>query len=200
MDTCGIRAGAPDGVATTSSAASAGAAAGPAKIADASVQFALASAALYHRSRVAWFATLHRVSLFLTVFASTGAVAALTQQNFLLAQIVSLIAAVISAAGLAFDFAGGARKHDECRKVYHDLAARLMLDPTCAGDCQATVIRAAANEPATFEAASRVAHNQAIRSLGLDPSHEFVLKRRHAWFRHIWPFTGTVFIQRKDLL
>lgn len=164
-----------------------------------SVMFDLIAAALYHRSRMAWFITLQRVSLFLTLLASTGAVAAIVKTNSTLAIMISLIAAAISAAGLAFDFSGGARKHDDCRRTYHDLAAELTEDPTCETACRVKIIRAAASEPPVFEAASAVAYNAAIRSLGLDDNERFALTKWQSALRHVWHFTGTRFPKVNEL-
>ena len=164
-----------------------------------SVMFDLTAAALYHRSRMAWFITLQRVSLFLTLLASTGAVAAIVKTNSTLAIWISFLAAAISAAGLAFDFSGGARRHDECRRTYHDLAAELTEDPACETACQAKIIRAAASEPPVFEAANAVAYNAAIRSLGLDENERFVLTKWQSVLRHVWHYTGTRFPKVKEL-
>lgn len=163
------------------------------------VMFDLIAAALYHRSRMAWFATLQRVSLFVTLLASTGAVAALVRTNSSGAIVVSVIAAASSAAGLAFDFSGGARRHDDCRRTYHDIAADLTEDPTCETACRAKIIRAAASEPAVFEAANAVAYNAAIRSLGLDEDERFVLTKWQSLLRHVWHYTGTRFPKVKEL-
>jgi hypothetical protein len=164
-----------------------------------SVMFDLVAAAFYHRSRMAWFAMLQRVSLFLTLLASTGAVAALVRTNSTAAIIISFIAAAASAAGLAFDFSGGARRHDDCRRTYHDLAADLTEDPTCETACRAKIIRAAASEPAVFEAANAVAYNAAIRSLGLDEEERFVLTKWQSFLRHVWHYTGSRFPKVKEL-
>lgn len=164
-----------------------------------SVMFSLTAAALYHRSRMAWFSTLQRVSLFLTLLASTGAVAAIVKTNSTLAIWISFLAASISAAGLAFDFSGGARRHDDCRRTYHDLAAELTEDPSCEIACQAKIIRAAASEPPVFEAANAVAYNAAIRSLGLDEDDRFVLTKWQSLLRHVWHYTGTRFPTVREL-
>ncbi|MDB5652940.1 MAG: hypothetical protein JWQ94_553 [Tardiphaga sp.] len=163
------------------------------------VMFDLIAAALYHRSRMAWFVTLQRVSLFATLLASTSAVAAIVRTSPTVAIAVSMSAAAISAAGLAFDFSGGARKHDECRRVYHDIAATLTEDLACETQCRAKVIRAAASEPPVFEAANAVAYNAAIRSLGLDESERFVLTKWQSLLRHVWHYTGTRFPKANEL-
>lgn len=164
--------------------------------------FELVTAAHYHRARVTWFAGLHRSGMFLNVLFGTWAIAAVVKANTSAAIGVSMALAFVTAAGLAFDFAGFARKHEDARRGYHDLAAELEEG----GDDEATVkrlrarmIRAAATEPVVFEAAEKVAYNSAIHSLGRDVNDEFVLTGAQRFWRHVWPYSGTKFPKRKDI-
>jgi hypothetical protein len=146
-------------------------------------------------------AGLHRVGMFLNILAGTGAVAFI-KADPVAAIVLALLLALISAANLAFDFAGLARKHEEARGVYHDLAAELEEsdgDDATVKRLRARMIRSAATEPIVFEAADKVAFNAAIRSLGRAPGDEFVLTWMQRFLRHIWPYSGTKFRQRKDL-
>jgi hypothetical protein len=116
--------------------------------------------------------------------------------------IVSITLAVISAANLAFDFAGLARKHEDARRGYHDLAAELeesKKDERTVSRLRARMIRDAASAPIVFEAAEKVAFNAAIRSLGRDPNDEWMLTPTQRALRHIRPYSGRRFRQRKDL-
>lgn len=88
------------------------------------LRFELTNAVLYHRDRLTWFSTLHRGAMFANVFLGTGAVALLLQQHRWLIISASLLLAFTSAASLALDFAGSARKHEDRRRTYHDLAAQ----------------------------------------------------------------------------
>ncbi len=164
--------------------------------------FELVTSALYHRSRVSWFAGLHRVTMFINILAGTGAVAFIIGKDPLWSVVMSLLLAFMSSANLAFDFSGQARKHEEARHIYHDIAADLEEsrgDEKAIKRLRARMIRAAAKEPIMFEAAEKVAFNAAIRSLNRDPAEEWVLGRRHRALRHIRPYSGTVFKQRKDI-
>lgn len=166
-------------------------------------RFELVNAVLYHRDRLTWFTTLHRGAMFANVFLGTGAVALLLQQHRWLIVSASLLLALTSAASLAMDFAGSARKHEDRRRTYHDLAAQLEESP---GDeaslrtLRAKMIRAAADDPHVYKAADATAFNAAIKSLGRDPVDEFVLTPWQRRFRHLRSYSGTVFPQRKDLL
>jgi H+/gluconate symporter-like permease len=166
-----------------------------------SFAFELATGALYHRSRVSWFAGLHRTGMFLSALAGTAAVASIVKLDQTALLIVGIVLAVISAANLAFDFSGLARKHDEARRRYHDLAAELeegKKDERNISRLRAKMIRDAATAPVVFEAAEKVVFNAAIRSLGRDPNDEWVLTRSQRALRHIRPYSGTKFSQRKD--
>jgi hypothetical protein len=164
--------------------------------------FELTTAALYHRDRLTWFVTLHRGAMFANVFFGTGAVAALLQQRQWLIVTASMMLAFVSAASLAFDFAGSARKHEDRRRTYHDLAAQLeegSQDETALRTLRAKMIRAAADDPHVYKAAEAVAFNGAIKSLGRDPSDEFVLTPRQHFLRHVRSYSGTKFPQRGDI-
>jgi hypothetical protein len=113
-----------------------------------------------------------------------------------------LALAFVTAANLAFDFAGLARKHEDARRHYHDLAAEFEEsdgDDATVKRLRARMIRAAASEPVVFEAAQAIAYNAAIRSLGLDQNEEFVLGRWQKFWRHIWPYIGKKFSKRREL-
>lgn len=153
--------------------------------------FELATAALYHRSRVTWFAALHRVGMFLNILFGTAAVAFI-KNDPTVSVVMTLILAVVTSGNLAFDFPGLARKHEDARRNYHDLAAELEEssgDDSTVKRLRARMIRAAGTEPVMFEAAEKVAFNAAIRSLGRDPNDEWILKWHQRFFRHIWPFS-----------
>jgi hypothetical protein len=138
--------------------------------------------------------------MFLNILAGTAAVAFI-KEDPTAAVVLALILAVISAANLAFDFAGLARKHEEARRVYHDLAADLEesgADETAVRRLRARMIRASATEPIVFEAVEKAAFNSAIVSLGRDRGDEWILTRRQRWLRHSHPFSGAKFVQRKD--
>lgn len=163
--------------------------------------FELVTAAFYHRARVTWFAFLHRTGMFLNILAGTGAVA-FVKADPTAAIVLALLLAINSSANLAFDFAGLARKHEDARRGYHDLAAE--LEESDGSDetmkrLRARMIRAAATEPIVFEAAEKVAFNAAITSLGRDHGDEFVLTKPQWVLRHIWPYSGHVFPQRKNI-
>lgn len=140
--------------------------------------------------------------MFLNILAGTAGVAAVVSKEPALLLSVSLCVAVITAANLAFDFAGLARKHEDARREYHDLAAALEEskgDDRTVRRLRARMIRAAGAGPILFEAAEKVAFNAAIRSLGRDPNDEWILNRRQRALRHIRPYSGTKFLQRKDI-
>lgn len=161
------------------------------------------TAALYHRARMAWFAGLHRLGMFINILAGTGAVAAVVTKDAQLTLEVSLLVAFVSAANLAFDFAGFARKHEDSRRLYHDIAAELEEDgaeEARVRRLRARMIRASASEPTVYEAAQAVAFNAAIRSLGRDEQDEFVLSRPQRLLRHLWPYGGRKFPRRKDFV
>jgi hypothetical protein len=167
------------------------------------IGFELTTAALYHRARLAWFAGLHRVGLFLNVLFGTAAVAALVQSGGRgLAIAARVMLAVVSAAGLAFDFAGLARRHEDRRRVYHTLAAEL---ETCAKDeaacreLRARMILAAADDPAVYRAAEAVAYNAAIKSTGRDKRDAFVLTCMQRLLRHLRSYGGADFPKVRDL-
>lgn len=163
--------------------------------------FELVMGALYHRARTNWFAGLYRGGLFLNILLGTSAAAAIARAGDTGAAATAIAAAMVTAANLAFDFAGQARRHNECRRTYHDLAAELEElgpDHPCAR-LRARMIRASGEEPATFEAALCEAFNGAIRSLGRDRDGEFVLSRGQNIFRHLWPQRGTVIRTRREL-
>jgi hypothetical protein len=140
--------------------------------------------------------------MFANVFFGTGAVATLLQQQRWLTVAASLILAFISAASLAFDFAGGARRHEDRRRTYHDLAAQFQESPqddAAVKSLRAKMIRAAADDPHVYKAAEAVAFNNAIKSLDRNRSGEFVLTWYQRFFRNVYPFSGTKFDQRRDL-
>jgi hypothetical protein len=164
--------------------------------------FELVTAALYHRMRLSWFSGLHRLGMFVNILAGTAAVAAVVKQDQTLSLTVALVLAFVSAANLAFDFAGFARKHEDARRLYHDLAAELEeSEPNEATihRLRARMIRASASQPVVYEAAQALAYNAAIRSLGRDTREEFVLKSWPWLIRHIWAFNGKHFPKRWEL-
>jgi hypothetical protein len=164
--------------------------------------FELTNAVLYHRDRLTWFVTLHRGAMFANVFLGTGAVATLLQEQRWLTIAASLLLAFVSAASLAFDFAGSARKHEDRRRVYHDLAAQLeesVGDEAACRAIRAKLIRAAADDPHVYNAADALAFNAAIKSLGRDPADEFILTDCQRRLRHLRSYSSTRFPQRKDL-
>src|SRR4051812_45683589 len=71
--------------------------------------FELVTAALYHRMRLSWFSGLHRLGMFINILAGTAAVAAVVKQDPHLSLSLALLLSTVSAASLAFDFAGFAR-------------------------------------------------------------------------------------------
>lgn len=140
--------------------------------------------------------------MFANVFLGTGAVATLLQQQRWLTILVSLLLAFVSALSLAFDFAGNARKHEDRRRTYHDLAAQ--LEESDGSDAAARIIRAkmirtAADDPAVYKAAEAIAYNAAIKSLGRNPEDDFILTKHQHLFRHLRTFNGEKFTQRRDL-
>lgn len=162
--------------------------------------FELVTAALYHRARVTFFAGLHRVGMFVNIMAGTAAVAFI-RDDPRVSVALSLFLAFVTSANLAFDFAGLARKHEDARRTYHDLAAD--LEEGDASDAtvkklRARMIRTSADEPLVFEAAEKVAFNAAIRSMGLDRNDDWILTRTQRALRHLWPYSGHKFDQRKD--
>jgi hypothetical protein len=163
-------------------------------------QFELATGAFYQRAMVTWFAALHRIGMFINILAGTAAVAVI-KDDPALARALALLLAMISSANLAFDFAGLARRHSELRRMYHDLAAELeegARDDVEIKKLRARMIREAADSPIVFEAAEKMAFNAAIRSLGRTANDEFILTASQRWLRHVWPFSGARFRQRKD--
>jgi hypothetical protein len=164
--------------------------------------FELTTAAFYHRDRLTWFVSLHRGSMFANVFFGTGAVASLLQTRHALVVVASLLLALVSAAALALDFAGSARKHEDRRRTYHDLAAQLQesaQDETAVRTIRAKMIRASADDPHVYKAAEAVAFNLAIGSLGRDPLDEFVLTTCQRWSRNFVTFSATTFPKRRNL-
>jgi hypothetical protein len=139
--------------------------------------------------------------MFLNILFGTAAVAFIKEYPTV-SVVMTLILAIVTSGNLAFDFPGLARKHEDARRNYHDLAAELEEssgDDSTVKRLRARMIRAAGTEPIMFEAAEKVAFNAAIRSLGRDPNDEWILKPHQYYFRHIWPYSGTKFLQRKDL-
>lgn len=164
--------------------------------------FELTASAFYHRNRLAWFSALHRGSMFLNVLFGTAAVAAVVQSSFVPPLLPPVLLALVSASGLAFDFAGRARKHEDRRRTYHDFAAKLLLCEADEAKClslRAAMIQAAADDPPIYKAADALAYNEAIKSLGRDPNEAFVLSYWQSLTRHVFSYTGTDFPQRKDL-
>lgn len=167
-----------------------------------SLTFDLVTAALYHRERLTWFIALHRGSMFANVFFGTGAVATLLQQQRWLIVTASLLLAFVSAASLAFDFAGSARKHEDRRRTYHDLAAQLEEaadEENAVRLLRAKQIRTAADDPVVYKAAECVAYNAAIKSLGRDTDDEFILTSWQRFLRNMRTYSGTSFPQQRDL-
>jgi hypothetical protein len=164
--------------------------------------FELVTAALYHRARLAWFSGLHRLGMFINILAGTGAVVGVVSKAPILVVSVSLLLATISAASLAFDFAGFARKHEDARRLFHDLAAELEEssgNDTALRQLRAQMIRAAATHPSVYEAVEAMAYNAAIRSLGRDTNQEFVLTTTQKLLSHVKTFDGKHFPKRNEL-
>jgi hypothetical protein len=162
--------------------------------------FDLTRDAHYHRARVSWLAFLQRATLFVGVMASTGAVAALVGNHTAWAIAVSVLVAFTATLSLVFDLEGGIRRHEECRRVVHDMAAMLEgADGRTIAALRARMIRQAGCDPAPLEAALMDAHNGAIRSLGRDRKEEFVLSRWQLMLRNFWPYRGTKFLTRREL-
>jgi hypothetical protein len=164
--------------------------------------FELTNAVLYHRDRLTWFVTLHRGAMFANVFLGTGAVATLLQHQRGWTIAASLLLAFVSAASLAFDFAGSARKHEDRRRVYHDLAAQMEESAGDEATCRAIrakLIRAAADDPYVYKATDALAFNATIKSLGRDPADAFVVTDCQRRMRNLRSYSSTQFPQRKDL-
>ncbi|MBI5111332.1 MAG: hypothetical protein HZA68_05070 [Rhodovulum sp.] len=152
--------------------------------------------AIYHRSREAACDAMHRAGLALTIFLSTGAVAALATRSGL-ATGISIAVALVSAANLAFDFAGAARRHRDLRRPYHDIAAEIATTPDAGlPGLRARLIRAAAEAPPPMCGAQALAFNAAARSLGRDERAGFALTLRQRLLAHVLPMTGATFARR----
>ena len=86
------------------------------------------------------------------------------------------------------------RRHQDRRRVYHNLAAELELSAQDDAACRALrakMIRTAGEDPHVYKAADAIAFNGAVKSLGCDPREEFVVTPSQRRLRHIRTYSGT---------
>lgn len=154
----------------------------------------------YHGSRAAFFDRLHRAAMFVVFLAGSAAAASATSTLIdwpYLTVVLALIPAVVSAAELAFDITGHARRHAALRSRFMVLAGSIDVaetDPAKLAEWRRDLFRIYADEPATvYFAVNAAAHNAVAQVLGVDPQQ---MQRIGFWrglFGHLFTFRATDF-------
>ena len=132
------------------------------------VEFNVAVDVIYHRNRAGWLLGFHRVLMFATIM--FGSVAATDVAN---AKICAVLAAACAAFDLVFDPATTAADHREILRKLHEIIADLRhhrFTGAAIDTADRALMALSATEPATYNLLRTLAYNEAVRSLGRDPS------------------------------
>jgi len=130
------------------------------------LEFYLAVEVHYHRSRQAWFAGMHRWTMFFTILFGTAAAA-----QVITPLLIGLLVASFAAADLCFDFTGRAVQHSDLARRYLAMVREFAggkEDETVCKKILSDIIDVSGDEPPVYNAAKDLAHNLAIQSLGRD--------------------------------
>jgi len=152
----------------------------------ADLEFYLAVEVHYHRSRQAWFAGMHRWTMFFTILFGTAAAAQVVTPLF-----TGLLAAAAAAADLCFDFTGRAAQHSDLARRYLAMVREFAggkEDETLCKKILSEFIDVSGDEPPVYNAAKDLAHNLAIQSLGRDVAERAVVPPSRRLRAHVCRF------------
>lgn len=152
------------------------------------LEFELAGAVIYHRSREAWFRGLHRAVLFLTTMLGAGSIASLVPPA-----VTGLAIAFLGALDLTLELSASASTHAELRARYMGVVRKLVQGDWSAARCRRgrdAMLKIATESPPSYVAVEDVAHNQAIISLGRDRAHLAPVTGLRYWTRHVVRWEG----------
>ena len=124
-------------------------------------EFRLAVEVLYHGSRQAWLAGLHRWFMFAAILFGAGVTVTIGGEK-----VCGLLAAASAAADIAFDFVGRAQVHGDIRRRYLEMVGRLAAESDYGEDAFAgDWMKVSADEPPVYRWAYEVADRNARISL-----------------------------------
>lgn len=165
------------------------------------LRFSALRNAYYHSARLRHFEALHRWLMFSIVLTGTTGASSLLLQGVgdrWLAALTALLATV----DLVLDLRGKAQLHDDLKRRYFMLIARMDEEPNASLSkihrWQAKIMKITAEEPVTYRAVDAVAHNEAIDTLGYDDGEKQVLSKSQYRWRHFTTAQGVTFPYKKD--
>jgi hypothetical protein len=148
------------------------------------------SSALYHEEREQFFASIHRMAMFIVVAAGTAALSPLrTEWPYFFPALTALFGLI----DLVFDVSGKARIHAGLRKsIYTILADAEVSDPNIR-DLDRRLVMVYADEPPCMYAVSAVSYNRAMTSLGRPRKYLVRIGTWESLIRNFWPFSANDF-------
>ena len=142
-------------------------------------EFSLAVEVAYHDARQFFFEAAHRWAMFATIVLGASAVAPFGHEKPL-----ALLAAMVAAADIAFDFTGRAQRHADLRRRYYELVADVANRGTEAADFKSRYMILSADEPPLYRWAQQIAwRNTCINQEKVVPAPLPLWKRSVA---HVW--------------
>ena len=174
----------------------------PATVANKAVddlRFDLLRSALYNGARERWYAGLHRLVMFGTTIAGTGAAASiLGNQPDWIAAGAALLVAALSTSDLVLDLSGKARLHNSLRGRFFELLSEtetIKGSPKELASIKSRMTLIYGDEPPTMRALDAICWNEAYQST--NPEAELKKMSRvtapQHMLRHIWAFPGVSF-------
>jgi len=151
--------------------------------------------AIYHEDRERFFATIHRLTMFVVVASGTAALSPYTHTYPLLFPAITTLAGLID---LVFDVSGKARLHAGLRKQIFNVLA----DADGSGDINASERRLTliyADEPPSMYAVNAIAYNNAMASYGRPRKYFMKIGFFSRLFRNWLPYGANYFKSYEEL-
>lgn len=159
------------------------------------IEFELAQAVIYHRSRLAWLSGVQNSILFFNIFFGTAAAS-----TYIPVAISGLFVALASAFTLATKLPEQLRTQAERLQKCCDMAEKLAenFDSSTALALRKEMVRLSGAEHASFRVVETLAYNEAIAACRRDPQFQREISKSQYRLRHFWRFDGTVFPLKKQ--
>ncbi len=144
--------------------------------------------ARYHEDRERFFATIHKIAMFIVVMSGTA--------TFAWAKQAALFAGFVTLAGaldLVLDISGKARLHAALRRRIYDVLAQAEDPEKKLEILREQAVRIYADEPPCMHAANIIAFNGAMEAFHRPKEYLYKVEWYHRWLRHIWPYDAQSF-------
>jgi hypothetical protein len=148
------------------------------------------SSAMYHEEREQFFASAHRVAMFVVVAAGTAALSPLrTEWPNTFPALIALFGLI----DLVFDVSGKSRLHATLRKSIYTILAEAEVNQPTLSELERRLVLIYADEPPCMHAVSAISYNRAMSSFGRPHKYLMSVGAWHARVRNFWPFSANYF-------